>query len=309
MTTFAKAAFDSARYEAFRPRYPKSFYELLKTYLGKAKVGSTLDIGCGTGVATFPLVEISEKVTALDISAKMIETAERVKKDKLALFGVEDQSRVTFKVNSVQSLDEAPDSYDLVTAAQCIHWFGDFTSFFSAACNFLKPGGVLAYWYYADPIVVEFEGPSDQTRSKSDISDGARDIYHRFVYDDPNGLGPHWDQPGRNILKDFLVEVDSKIPNDKYKDVSIKKYRPRSTEEAILKDDDLQIYQKNGNLLTFAKYISTYSAYHQYNEATGKGDEFIEEFIKAFEDELGWDREKTTLTLHWNAGYTFMTKR
>lgn len=308
MATFAKAAFDSARYEAFRPRYPKSFYELLKKYLGKAEVDSTMDLGCGTGVASIPLVEFSKRVTALDISAKMIETADRVKKDKLAQLGVEDESRLTFKVSSVQELDEPPNSYDLITAAQCIHWFGDFTSFFNASHNFLKPGGVLAYWYYADPIVVAFDGPSDQTRSQEEISDAARKIYHRLVYDDPNGLGPHWDQPGRDILKNFLVEVDGKIPYDKFKNVQIKKYGPKSTKEAVLKDDDLQIYQENANLLSFAKYLSTYSAYHMYSETTGKGEEFIEEFMKAFEDELGWDREKTKLTLHWNAGYTFLTK-
>lgn len=308
MTTFAKAAFDSARYEAFRPRYPQSFYELLKLYIGKSEVDATMDLGCGTGVASFALVKFSKKVTALDISAKMIATADRVKKERLAQFGVEDQSRVTFKVSSVQNLDEPPNSYDLITAAQCIHWFGDFNSFFAACSNFLKPGGVLAYWYYADPIVVDFEGPSDPTRSKEEISNAAREIYHRLVYDDPNGLGPHWDQPGRNILKDFLVEVDQKIPYDKFENVKIKKYKPKSGSEAGLSDDDLQIYHENANLLTLAEYLSTYSAFHTYNEVTGKGEEFIEKFVETFENELGWDREKTRLNLHWNAGYTFLTK-
>lgn len=308
MSTFAKAAFDSARYEAFRPRYPKSFYELLKSYIGKSQIKSTLDVGCGTGVATYPLVEFSETVTALDISAKMIQIAEEVKKDKLAQLGIQDQSRVMFKVNSVQDLNEPENSYDLITSAQCIHWFGDFTSYFSAAHNLLKPGGVLAYWYYADPIVVDFDGPSDQKKSKTEISDAAKAIYHRLVYDDPNGLGPHWDQPGRNILKHFLVEVDDKIPQEKFENVKIQKYDPKSAGEAKFSDEDLQIYHENSNLLSFAKYISTYSAYHQYDETTGKGEEFIEKFIKTFEDELGWDREATVLNLRWNAGYTFLTK-
>ncbi|OVF08979.1 putative trans-aconitate 3-methyltransferase [Clavispora lusitaniae] len=309
MTTFAKSAFDSVRYEAFRPHYPKSFYEILKKYCGRPKVSSTIDLGCGTGVASFPLLELSEKVVGLDLSPKMIETANQIKSDKLAQLGITDQSRIAFKVSAVEDLDEPAQSFDLITCAECIHWFKDFDSFFSAASNLLKPGGVLAYWYYADPVVVAFDGPYDQTRSKVAIADSASSIYRRFVYENPEFLGPHWEQPGRTVLKNFLVEVDKHIPYSKFENVKVNKYVPSTNGETKYAEDDLQISKQSINLQSFIQYISTYSSYHKYDENTGKGKEFLEKFIKAFEEELGWDREKTILDLEWYSGYTFMTRK
>jgi len=52
MTTFGKAAFDTAIYASFRPTYPKELFDLVfkhhERQLG-ARWDTAVDLGCGTG--------------------------------------------------------------------------------------------------------------------------------------------------------------------------------------------------------------------------------------------------------------------
>lgn len=304
MTTFSKSGFRSVNYNSFRPHYPPSFYSILDGYVKPNHIGKTIDLGCGTGVATYPLLNLSEQVVGLDLSPKMIETANELKPKRLNEMGISDASRIKFGVSAVEDFNAPPELYDLITAAQCIHWFKDYDTFFDGAAKLLKPGGTLAYWYYCDPVFADFSGPSDTTRSKLEITKAALELYHKFVYEDPKWLGPHWEQPGRSILKNYLVEVDKHIPSS-FKDVKINKYNPG---ERPLTDDDLLLSQKAVPFGQFTNYLSTYSSFHNYAEATGDKDGFLESFVRTFEKELGWDREKTLVDIEWFTGYTFARK-
>lgn len=309
MSTFAKAGFKSSNYESFRPRYPSSFYKLLMEYVGRPKVDKTIDLGCGSGQATYALLNFSKNVFGLDLSPPMIETANKVKHKKLQELGIDDAKRIEFQVSAVEDFEAPASSFDLITAAECIHWFKNYPKFFEAAARQLRPNGVLAYWYYIDPVVVGFEGPHDTTRSPQQIRSRAFEIYQKYVYDDPKYLGPHWDSPGRDILREQLVEVDSYVPKDLFTDVKVQKYQPSTDGELQLTDADLHLVREKISLMDFANYISTYSLFHNYSEATKKGAEFLELMVKQFEEELGWDRQETLLDLHWNSGYTFMRKK
>lgn len=306
MTTFSKSGFRSLNYNTFRPHYPPSFYKVLLDYVRKDSVKNTIDVGCGTGVATFPLLNFSEKVVGLDLSPRMIEGANQLKQERLKQMGISDASRIEFQVSAVENFDAPPQSYDLITAAQCIHWFGDFDKFFASAARTLRHGGVLAYWYYVDPIVVNFEGPYDQSRSKEEIMKAAHQLYHRLVYDDPEYLGPCWEQPGRDYLKNYLVEVDEKIPKDLFEDVVINKYTPGPGK--VASDTDLKLTKKNITLEDFKNYMSTYSSFHNFREKT-KNDDFLDFFVNLFVEELGWDKTETKLDLDWFSGYTFMRRK
>lgn len=309
MSTFAKSGFRSLNYNSFRPHYPPSFYKILVDYAGKEKFANTIDLGCGTGVATFPLLNISDKVTGLDLSPPMIDGANKLKKARLQELGIDDESRINFEVSAVEDFQAPPESFDLIACAECIHWFSDYDTFFASAAKQLRPGGVLAYWYYVDPVVVDFEGPYDTSRSKVEIKDAAMRLYRRLVYLDPDYLGPCWDQPGRFILQNFLVEVDKHIPYSLYEDVVINKYTPTSDGKTVHKDTDLQLRREKITLGDFRNYLSTYSSFHNYRDKTGKDDEFLDFFVSTMEKELGWDKEKTKLDLDWYTGYTFLKKQ
>lgn len=308
MAAFAKSGFRSANYNSFRPHYPPSFYKILTDYVGKPKVGHTIDLGCGTGVATYPLLNISESVVGMDISPPMIDTANKLKAQRLEEMGVADSDRISFTVSAVEDFEAPPESFDLITAAECIHWFKDHDAFFAAAARQLKPGGTLAYWYYVDPVIVGFSGPRNDMGDVA-IKDRAMQLYRKFAYEDPELLGLCWDNPGRTYLQNFLVEVDKHIPHALYKDVIVNKYVPNTSGEVKYSDRDLQLAKRSISLKDYTNYFSTFSAYHNYNEKTGKGEEAIEQFTKACEEELGWDRNTTTVDLEWYAGYTFMKKR
>lgn len=309
MTTFAKSGFRSLNYNSFRPHYPPSFYKLLVDYAGKEKFSNTIDLGCGTGVATFPLLNISDKVTGLDLSPLMIEGANKLKAQRLKELGIEDESRISFQVSAVEDFEAPPESFDLIACAECIHWFSDYDAFFASAARQLKPGGVLAYWYYVDPVIVDFDGPYDKSRSKLEIKDAAMQLYRKLVYHDPQYLGPHWEQPGRFILQNFLVETDKHIPYSLFKDVKINKYIPTSDGAKKYSDQDLQLKREKITLMDFRNYLSTYSSFHNFRDKTGQDAEFLDFFVSSMEKELGWDKNETKLDMEWYTGYTFLRKQ
>lgn len=319
MTTFSKTGFKTLNYNSFRPHYPVSFYKILAEYVTKGQpshlpISTAIDLGCGTGVATYPLLNLSQHAIGLDLSPSMIETANSLIDQRLAELEISDNSRIAFKVGSTedfvnQGANDIPhESVDLITAAQCIHWFQDYDSFFESAAKLLKKGGTLAYWYYVDPIITNVYGPG--ISSLPEKLRRAVDLYSKYVYDDERYIGPHWEQPGRNILKYNLKEVNERIPKQLYEDVTIQRYNPDPSEPDVLPGDkDLCLIQKKVPISRFEQYLSTYSGFHNYKEATGNEENIIEKFFMELQNELGWDRETTEVDLVFNTGYTFLTKK
>ncbi|KAL6449531.1 CRG1 Probable S-adenosylmethionine-dependent methyltransferase CRG1 [Candida maltosa Xu316] len=312
MATFSKSNFKALNYNSFRPHYPPSFYNILANYLGKTPVENTIDLGCGTGVATYPLLNISQNVVGLDLSPGMIKTANSLIQDNLKKLGIDDVSRIKFVTGSVEDFvktSDAKEHFDLITAAQCIHWFQDYDLFFQKSGELLKSGGVLAYFFYIDPVIIDFTGPSKPSATKEEIIEKAYQVYHKYVYDDKNYIGPHWENPGRNILKHFCEEVNKKVPEDVYTDITINTFKPNLAKPYADETVDLDLKKLNLNLQGYIDYISTYSGFHNYKEATGNSNLLTNEFLTELLDVTGWDLNETKVDLVWNTGYTFIRKK
>ncbi|ODV80941.1 trans-aconitate methyltransferase 2 [Suhomyces tanzawaensis NRRL Y-17324] len=318
MASFSKTNFKALSYNSFRPHYPPSFYNILTSYVtkdtpSKLPIESAIDLGCGTGVATYPLLNFSKRVTGLDLSPVMIETANSLKSERLNQLGISDENSISFKQGAVEDfVNNEPreiedESVDLITAAQCIHWFEDFDAFFRNAAKLLKKGGTLAYFYYVDPVVVGYTGSSKLDRDTT--LKRAKEIYFKYAYDDPELLGPHWEQPGRNIIKDQYSVPNSKVPEDVYEDITINDFEPDFNGISRATEKDLDLKKENISLQGFADYVLTYSSYHNYKEAKGDKGEVLEQFIKELESEFGWDRNETKIDLVWTTGYTFLRKK
>jgi len=96
-----------------------------------------LEIGCGTGNYTMLLRKRfkTARITALDISAKMVEVAQNKLKDK----------DIEFIVGDGES-GYLPDShYDLITSNACFQWFGDLEAALRKYRVFLKKGGSILF--------------------------------------------------------------------------------------------------------------------------------------------------------------------
>jgi len=106
---------------------------------------SVLDIGCGTGRWCRILAERGAQVTGIDISKQAVELARRKTND----------TRVSFMVSSIASLELPPRSFDFiscVTVLQHVTNREEFEQSLSAIKRLLKPGGKLIFMEVAPTI-------------------------------------------------------------------------------------------------------------------------------------------------------------
>lgn len=284
MSTFSKSAYLATKYSQFRPHYPPQFYQLLSQYIGH-KVNKAVDIGCGTGVSLYPLLELSDRVIGTDLLAVMVERANTIKHEKLS---PSDAARISFQVANVSDWND--NNVDLITVAQAIHWF-DTAKFFHQAYQALSPGGVLAYYYYVDPVI---KGVAN--------ADKANALYHRYVYGEDT-IGPHWEQPGRSILANMCRDVNQGISPKEFTNVEQHIYEAEEREPT---DKDMVMTREGVVVDDLFNYIRTYLGYHNFEAETGKGEDVLKQFADDL-NQLGIT-DTTKFDLVWNTGYTFMTR-
>lgn len=305
MATFSTTGFKSLNYNSFRPRYPQSFYKLLVDYAGAKpgfKFNRTLDVGCGTGIATYDMLNISNKVEGMDLSPNMVKTAESLIEERCKSLDVS-SSRISFITADLDNLESFKDrqGYDLIVAAQCLHWTKDFDKLFANVHQLLNPGGIFAYWYYVDPVIVNYH-PTKGDRINT--LKNAHAVYLKYCYG-PDHVGPYWEQPGRTIIRDFYKVINDKIPKT-FGDVVINNYQVDINNYTPPSSKDLVLVKENITIKDSLNYISTYSGVHSYIEAHPETN-LIEDYAQELKEKTGWD-DSTTFDYVWNTGYTFIRK-
>lgn len=107
----------------------------------------TLDAGCGTGLSSRALLELSHRVVALDSSAQMLSF-------------VPSHERIHRVLAQCEQLPLTSRSIDLISASCVIHWL-DRPVFMAEAARVLKPGGPLVvyddYFMAEQPAMPEFK--------------------------------------------------------------------------------------------------------------------------------------------------------
>ena len=121
-------------YSVARPRYPAALFAALAS--ASPSRGCAWDCATGSGQAAVALAEHFERVIGSDASAAQLAHAER-------------HPRVDYVVGTAERPSIAPQTVDLITVAQALHWF-DIDRFFSGCRRMLRADGVLAYWCYGD---------------------------------------------------------------------------------------------------------------------------------------------------------------
>jgi len=120
-------------YAGARPRYPDTLFAWLATLTPNHDVA--WDCGTGNGQAAVGLAAHYARVIATDPSQQQLESAFP-------------HLRVHYRQGLAESPGLEPQSVDLVTVAQAVHWF-DRPKFYQQLRHVLKPGGAVAVWCYS----------------------------------------------------------------------------------------------------------------------------------------------------------------
>ncbi|OHX00421.1 methyltransferase domain-containing protein [Colletotrichum incanum] len=252
MSVFARSTFSAAGYAAFRPSYPASLFRTVLAYHNPSSTnGTALDLGCGHGLIARELAPHFGRVIAIDPSAGMVKQASDSTQDP----------KITFRQASSEDLSFVADkSVDLVVAGQAAHWF-NYARVWPELARVVRSGGTLAFWGYKDNILVGFPEVND--------------IFEHFCYGEGEAspgsgwetMGPYWEKPGRQILRDNLVEVVP--PESDWEAVRRIVYDPdRQTAQVGADVDPEAAWQrKTLKLGEFEGYVHTFSAYRGWRDA------------------------------------------
>lgn len=284
MSAFAAASFSSARYHSARPTYPASLYKTIHEY-HKAHSDSNelaVDIACGTGEATFPELQYFDKVIGMDTSAVMVESARKA------------YPNIDFVVSSaetfVDSAKLSKESVDLVTVAEGIHWF-DLPVFMAEAHRALKPNGTLAFWGYCDAVVT---GYPNETKAILELCYGK------------DKLGPYWQQPGRNLLRD---RIPYELPADLFKDVE--RYENvvcTESKPAAKGNSDTFAMTKMTTVKALQEYVKTWSAWHNWEVAHPGAEDIVKQCFDNLKAGNKW-KDDTQVELKWDSFLVMATKK
>jgi SAM-dependent methyltransferase len=155
----------ASQYAAFRPTYPTALFEYLASLCAGRR--QAWDCACGTGQATVGLASCFESVIGTDASPEQLAAATP-------------HPGVTYRVATAEHSGLEPQSVDIVTVAQALHWF-DVAAFYREVDRVLRAGGVLAVWSYG---VLQVEGAEV-------------DAHIRSFYQDT--VGPYWPPERRHV--------------------------------------------------------------------------------------------------------------
>jgi len=121
---------DAARYDRARPGYPPQLFEDLAGLAGIEPGGAILEIGCGTGKATVPLVERGYRVVAVELGSSLAALAR-------------EKSGAAVVNAAFESWPLPHEPFALVLAATSWHWLDPAVRVDKAA-DALRLGGSLA---------------------------------------------------------------------------------------------------------------------------------------------------------------------
>jgi ubiquinone/menaquinone biosynthesis C-methylase UbiE len=123
----------ASSYDRGRSGYSNSVYDELIAF-GARPESHVLDVGCGTGLASAPLLAAGFAVTGVDLSESMLEKARERMPDARWIEG------------DACALPFAQRTFDVAISAQTFHWL-DRVRALAEMTRVLAPGGVVGIWW------------------------------------------------------------------------------------------------------------------------------------------------------------------
>jgi SAM-dependent methyltransferase len=106
-------------YARYRPGYPSSVFDRIRSAFDLDGTGRLLDIGCGTGEIARPLHADFEEVVGVDISPEMIAEAER----QSTRMGITNSRWICMRAEDIA---DSLGSFRLATLGNSFHWMNQF---------------------------------------------------------------------------------------------------------------------------------------------------------------------------------------
>lgn len=130
----------SRDYATERPGFPASFYDRLESFRPLRGMRA-LDLGTGPGVIALELAARGAFVIGTDIAENQVLAARELAQARNL------SPSCQFEVGSAEQIAFAEESFDLITAGQCWHWF-DHARALAECTRLLTPGGLLFIAHY-----------------------------------------------------------------------------------------------------------------------------------------------------------------
>jgi ubiquinone/menaquinone biosynthesis C-methylase UbiE len=141
------------KYDGVAGKSMASFADLLVRDLQIPENPRVLDVGCGTGISTFRLVQKVQgkgMFYGIDISQRMLDLAGR----RAAELGY---ANVEFNKGDAEQLDFPESSFDLVISNQAFFFFPNKQKALNEMFRVLKPTGQIALLFFAEPSLKEIK--------------------------------------------------------------------------------------------------------------------------------------------------------
>lgn len=155
-------------YQTFRPTYPAELYNFLLELVQEKNCA--WDCGTGNGQVAQELAKHFKKVHATDISKQQLEQAPA-------------HPNIVYSIQQAEAPAFPEHYFDLITAAQAIHWF-NFDDFYTEVSRTIKDGGILAVIGYG---LIETFPKADKIISQ---------FYHKIT-------GPYWDEERKYLDEEY----------------------------------------------------------------------------------------------------------
>jgi trans-aconitate 3-methyltransferase len=280
VTEFANKSFSGQRYDNARPKYPPELYSKIKrSYneyvqdqadrgITEPKIPIFIDLGCGPGTVTYDLsehVSSNALVFGLDPSMKMIEAATEKShiNHKTVKFDISDensfQNYFSSKYGNSKILNNT--KVNLITAAQCSHWF-NFPNFLKNSYEVLKEGntgGKLFIFGYIQPVIWNIPELDD--------------IIQKLDNDLEQGFGKYWEQPGRDYLNNLLTDeyFTKALEESSFENIKVERFYTSKNRDPFV-DDGFHSYElkKTTTMRHFRDYVTSWSAYNKCKREKGE---------------------------------------
>jgi len=174
--------------------------------LGGVRCKTLLDVGTGLGESAIYFAKLGAKVTAIDISPKMVELC----LENGRRLGVE----LTAQVATGEDLGLPDAAFDIVYAANVLHHIHDRDQFLATLRRVLKPGGLFVAWdpVKYNPIINVYRRKATKVRTPDEQPLGYADLARVRRYFPDARSRTFWLTSTALFLKYYLL--DRKQPND-----------------------------------------------------------------------------------------------